>query len=135
MRTKNSTDSQTTVDTTFKLTLPAEIEGSAKWTVPLSHNSKAYVYEIKTQDKDEDGKVIDGQFSTSYAIRVANNKTSLTPRTLLNHGAFNYYRGTGDILHISDLLAVAGTLRAMSAALQPKKTKVTRVDETDGDDE
>lgn len=133
MRTKNSTDTTVTASSDFQFSLPKELQLEPKWSVAVTKNATAHIYEIE-QDKLNrmTGDVIGTH--TVYRVEVTSNKTLLPPPNLGNvrinrHG---YYDNSPAYENLHDVVAY---IRAVSAGLAPKKTKVVRMDETDGDDE
>lgn len=132
MRTKNSTDTTVTASSDFQFSLPKELQLTPKWSVPVTKNATAHIYEIE-QDKfnRNTGDVIGTQ--TVYRVEVTNNKTLMPPSNLGNvRNRYGYYDNSPVYENLHNVVAY---IRAVSAGLAPKKTKVVRVDETDGDDE
>lgn len=129
MKTRNEVKTNTVV-TPFQIKLPSELDLKPKWTVPVSKNYTARIYE---QTVDETNGVTGDKVGTKiqFVMTVRHNVSGNSPGTIHNN-FYNAHRGSGTMV-FGKILDVTMALERMAELLQPKKKTTTVVDESDDD--
>jgi len=123
MNTKNTTTSKTEV-TQFKLELPGPLSVNPKWTVPVSKNYTARIFEVQVPERTTSHGVEPAY--TKYLVVVRHNKTGLPSR---NINIIDHY-GRHDDCQV-DLLGVMLRLEAIALILAPKVKTTVQNDDDD----
>lgn len=105
----------------FTLKLPTELNIQPKWSVPVSKNYTADVFEVQYDRMNNKTGERSG-YETRYRVRVVHNKSGLAPRT----GNWEYNYGRHDF---ERLLDVTNAIQGIARELQPKTKTVQTVDE------
>ncbi len=124
--TKNHTTEQTTiVGEEFVLKLPIELQFTPKWSVMVSKNTVANIYEFEEERFDRQTGLPTGQMQKVYKTTVV-NKNGNMPRSI--------YMGGSGYHHVTNLFDLGQYIKEVSKALQPKKRVTKQVVEDEDDD-